>query len=60
MIHGYNARKVRARRVHLIWQLSNIGEFRTDRSPILQLTSSDIGIAAQSLLNSALDDDRID
>ena len=60
LIHGYNARKLRARRVHLVWQLSNIGKFRTDRSPILRLTSSDIGIAAQPLLNSALDDDRID
>ena len=60
LIHGYNARNVRARRVHLVWQLSDIGEFRTDRSPISRLTSSDIGFAAQPFLNSALNDDRID
>ena len=60
LIHGYNARNVRAHRVHLVWQLSDIGEFRTDRSPISRLTSSDIGFAAQPLLNSALEDDRID
>ena len=60
LIRGYNARNVRAHRVHLVWQLSDIGEFRTDQSPISRLTSSDIGFAAQPLLNSALDDDRID
>jgi NAD(P)H-flavin reductase len=32
LIHGYNARKVHARRIHLVWQLSDIGESRTDRS----------------------------
>ncbi len=25
LIHGYNARKVRARRIHLVWQLRDIG-----------------------------------
>ena len=33
LIHGYNARKVRARRIHLVWQLSDIGESRTIRRP---------------------------
>ena len=26
LIHGYNARKVRARRIHLVWQIKNIGK----------------------------------
>ena len=33
LIHGYNAHKVSACRIHLIWQSSDIGEFRTDRRP---------------------------
>ena len=60
LIHGYNACRVRARRIYLVWQLSDIGKFRTNRSTIPRLTSSDIGIAAPPLLKSVLDDDRID
>lgn len=60
LIHGYNVRKVRARRIYLIWQLSDIGESRTDRSLAPRLTSLDVDIAAQPLLNNALDDDRTD
>ena len=30
LIHGYNSRNFGAHRVHLVWQLSDIGEFRTD------------------------------
>jgi hypothetical protein len=26
LIHGYNAREVRARRIHLVWQVRNIGK----------------------------------
>jgi FAD-binding domain/Ferric reductase NAD binding domain len=33
MIQGYNARKVHTRRIHLVWQLSNIGRSRAERSP---------------------------
>lgn len=40
LIHGYNARKVRARRIHLVWQLSDIGESRTDLCLVPWLTSS--------------------
>jgi NAD(P)H-flavin reductase len=29
LIHGYNARKLRARRVHLVWQVRNIGKLLT-------------------------------
>ena len=32
LIHGYNTRKVRACRIHLVWQLSDISKSRTDRS----------------------------
>ena len=34
LIHGYSVRKVRARRIHLVWQLPNIGESRNNRSPV--------------------------
>ncbi|KAH6668517.1 cell surface metalloreductase [Halenospora varia] len=44
LIHGYNTCKTRTRRVHLVWQLQSL----------------DIGVAAESLLNNALDDDTLD
>lgn len=28
LIYGYNARKVRTRRIHLVWQLRDIGKLR--------------------------------
>lgn len=30
LIHSYSARKVRARRIHLVWQLPDIGESQND------------------------------
>jgi len=44
LIHGYNAREVRARRIHLVWQVWDI----------------DVTIAAQPLLNGALNEDMLD
>ncbi|KAH7108732.1 hypothetical protein B0J11DRAFT_602113 [Dendryphion nanum] len=44
LIHGYNTREVRARRIHLVWQVRDI----------------DVTIAAQSLLNDVLDEDTLD
>ncbi|KAF1974405.1 hypothetical protein BU23DRAFT_579832 [Bimuria novae-zelandiae CBS 107.79] len=44
LIHGYNAREVRARRIYLVWQVRDI----------------DVTIAAQSLLNDVLDEDTLD
>ncbi|KAF1948548.1 hypothetical protein CC80DRAFT_431361 [Byssothecium circinans] len=44
LIHGYNARQVCARRIHLVWQVRDI----------------DVTIAAQPLLNDALNDDTLD
>ena len=29
LIHGYNARKLRAHRIHLVWQVRNIGKLLT-------------------------------
>ena len=29
LIHGYNTRKLRARRIHLVWQVQNIGKLFT-------------------------------
>ncbi|KAG0644964.1 hypothetical protein D0Z07_9345 [Hyphodiscus hymeniophilus] len=44
LIHGYNAREVRARRIHLVWQVRDIS----------------VILAAQSLLNGALNEDTLD
>ncbi|PVH70391.1 cell surface metalloreductase [Cadophora sp. DSE1049] len=44
LIHGYQTCKTRTRRVHLVWQLQSL----------------DIGLAAESLLNDALDEDTLD
>ncbi|KAG9229168.1 hypothetical protein BJ875DRAFT_524154 [Amylocarpus encephaloides] len=44
LIHGYNVREVRARRIHLVWQVRDI----------------DVTIAAQPLLNGALNEDTLD
>ncbi|KAH8585783.1 ferric-chelate reductase [Bisporella sp. PMI_857] len=44
LLHGYNAREVRARRVHLVWQVQSL----------------DITKAAEQLLNSALNEDTLD
>lgn len=61
LIHGYNAHEVCARRIYLVWQVRNIGKlcaiifFRTKRSD-----KPDVTIAAQSLLNGALNEDTLD
>ncbi|ETN44457.1 uncharacterized protein HMPREF1541_10638 [Cyphellophora europaea CBS 101466] len=44
LIHGYNARQLEARRVHLVWQIQDL----------------DVTIAAQALLNEALTEDTLD
>ncbi|KFX96375.1 hypothetical protein O988_05355 [Pseudogymnoascus sp. VKM F-3808] len=44
LIYGYNARLVRARRIHIVWQIRD----KVD------------GLAAQSLLNRALKEDKLD
>ncbi|KAH8585445.1 hypothetical protein B0O99DRAFT_530852 [Bisporella sp. PMI_857] len=44
LIYGYNARRTRARRIHLVWQIRH----KTDAA------------VAQSLLNDALQDDKLD
>ena len=58
LTYGYNARKVRARPIRLVWHSSDISGSWIDENHVPQLRSSDVGIAAQPLLNSALDDDR--
>lgn len=44
LIHGYNTRKLRAQRIHLVWQVRDI----------------DVTIAVQPLLNGALSEDTLD
>jgi len=58
LIHGYHSCKARTRRVHL-WQLQRLGRFNVE-SPFQELTLPDLGLAAQSLLNNALNDDTLD
>jgi NAD(P)H-flavin reductase len=60
LVYGYNVRLVRARRTHLVWQIR-------DKCEILELsrvrpkpTKPADGIAAQSLLNETLQDDKLD
>ncbi|KIW09750.1 hypothetical protein PV08_11850 [Exophiala spinifera] len=43
LIHGYHDRRVVTRRIHLIWQISDI----------------DVGIAAQPFVNDVLDEDKL-
>jgi len=62
LIHGYNARTLRARRIHLVWQLRDIGK-SLNRIIFIQnrnLTKPDVIIAAQPLLNGALNEDTLD
>ncbi|KAL2066279.1 hypothetical protein VTL71DRAFT_2350 [Oculimacula yallundae] len=44
LIYGYNSRRVQARRIHLVWQIRHKAD----------------AVVAQSLLNDALKDDRLD
>ncbi|KIW36230.1 uncharacterized protein PV06_11478 [Exophiala oligosperma] len=44
LIHGYHNRRVITRRIHLIWQISDI----------------DVGIAAQPFVNDVLDEDKLE
>jgi len=62
LIHGYNARELRARRVHLIWQVRDIGESLNSIISVKKkhLTTRDVTLAAQPLLNSALNEDTLD
>ena len=59
LIYGYNTCKTRTRRVHLVWQLKTIGKFQS-RFEGDTYKAIDMGIAVQSLLNNALDDDTLD
>ncbi|UNI15348.1 hypothetical protein JDV02_001888 [Purpureocillium takamizusanense] len=44
LLHGYNSRRIRTRRIHLVWKLK----------------SPDLPLAIERLLNNALDDDTLD
>lgn len=62
LIHGYNSRRVRARRVHLVWQVKDVGRCSKsiDYLASKDLTEAEVTIAAQTLLNSALEEDTLD
>lgn len=53
LIHGYNAHTIRTRRIHLVWQVENIG--KTGRKQSWQrLTSVETGIGNEKFLNQLL------
>ncbi len=66
LIYRYNSRKVRTRRIHLVWQLETPGmsSERVFTSPLslkkYMLTYSETAMAVESLLNKALVDDTLD
>ena len=61
LIHGYNARQLCARRVHLVWQVRDISKsLNLIVLTVNNLTKPDVTVAAQTLLNGALDEDTLD
>jgi Ferric reductase NAD binding domain len=62
LIHGYNERRLHARRIHLVWQARDIGRSSTPSNlhHKIDLTETDVAVAAQTLLNSPLDEDTLD
>lgn len=55
-IHGYNNRKACTQRIHLVWQIQNIGKPRTIFRK-KAYTIVETGIAIQPILNHSLDED---
>lgn len=61
LIYGYNACKIRTRRIHLVWQLETLGKLQILASRMSRkLTTAEVGIAMEPLLNDALIDDTLD
>lgn len=60
LIYGYNSRRVRARRIHLVWQIRHKSEFLGTAESRQILTGPADAVVAQSLLNDALQDDKLD
>lgn len=59
LIYGYNSRRVQARRIHLVWQIRHKGKLPKSVFVWL-LTGLADAVVAQSLLNDALEDDKLD
>ena len=59
LLYGYNTRAVRARRVHLVWQIENEGRIAVHKSGS-RLTQIVDGLAAEEMLNDALEEDELD
>lgn len=62
LLRGYNERHLQARRVHLVWQVRDISEYNPSADAISrqELIQTDITLAAETLLNGALDEDTLD
>lgn len=60
LLHGYNSRKIRTRRIHLVWELKTLGQSIHHWPEGDSLTTPDLPIAIEELLNNALDDDTLD
>jgi hypothetical protein len=59
LIHGYNTRVGRARRIHVVWQISTRGRFIISESAS-QLTAAADGLPVQEMLNHAVEEDKLD
>lgn len=59
LIHDYNNRVGRARRIHVVWQIRNRGRLTTLLS-MLRLTLAADGLPVQEMLNRALEEDKLD
>lgn len=59
LLHDYNSRKAKSRRIHLVWELKTLGEQR-QQNVWMPLTFADLAIAIENLLNNALIDDTRD
>lgn len=59
LIHGYNARMGRARRIHIVWQISSRGRLIIPDSALQLIVAAD-GLPVQEMLNRALEEDKLD
>ena len=58
LIYGYNARLVRARRIHLVWQIADKG--RNPDQPQVVTNAHEASRWSRSSMNHALEEDKLD
>jgi predicted ferric reductase len=60
LIRGFNDFTASTRRIHLVWQLENIGKCTGYKTLLRQLTVAEDGAPAEEFLNKALGEDALD